>query len=393
MCNKAYALVDDILTYSIIIRNHGIFEAINIKIYDLLTPNLDFIDNSIYINGIKTPDQNPHLGIIIPKISLNEDYLITFQVRVLNNLYDNKIINSCVYSFDLIDSKVNSTIHQKLHSNISIVEIESSNVLINLECDKNNVISGDIVNFHAHISNTGSLKAENILFKFNSYDYFKSNTNFISINNTQISNSSLDKGIYIGDLECLDSIDLTFSCALKDNIVASLIDCSSSLSYDFKLKLDPAIHRSCTQSNVIKLDCSSSNFTLVYLDSVKTILNDKPPISEIIELKCEIDISNYYFLKTKKGITNSGLTLTGNKLILNGIIKFYIEYISKDFLNSINFSFHQEPFSTFIILSDNFIENPKLYIETLVENNSFSLINEKSVCINSLFMITVKMNN
>lgn len=81
--SKTFAVRGDYLDYTIVGKNTGNYPAKNIFIRDSLQPQLCFVVDSVYLNGVLLEGANPLLGITIPNINPDETITITYKTQAL----------------------------------------------------------------------------------------------------------------------------------------------------------------------------------------------------------------------------------------------------------------------------------------------------------------------
>lgn len=80
--DRTFAGPDDVLTYTITIRNDGVVEANNVVFTDPIPTGAVFVEDSVSVNGTPIPGVNPNEGIPLANIEIDETVTIEFQVRV-----------------------------------------------------------------------------------------------------------------------------------------------------------------------------------------------------------------------------------------------------------------------------------------------------------------------
>lgn len=106
----------------------------------------------------------------------------------------------------------------------------------------------------------------------------------------------------------------------------------------------------------------------------------KPDISEVLRVDTKVTIERQKVIKTPKGTSLEGQTLTGYKLIAYGNISQTIIYIADDFGQSVNYVNFEESFCTFIVLSDNFNESVSIKIVPYLEDVKINYHNNRCFC-------------
>ncbi|MBW4829552.1 MAG: DUF3794 domain-containing protein, partial [Clostridiaceae bacterium] len=104
----------------------------------------------------------------------------------------------------------------------------------------------------------------------------------------------------------------------------------------------------------------------------------------------DIEIINTKVIKTPVSTSLEGQKLTGFKLIVEGMLNQKVEYIACDKEQSVHAAHFRVPFSTFIVLPENYVEGTNVEVEAIVEDIYSQLIDKRTVFKNITFMILAK---
>ncbi|MGL5330023.1 MAG: DUF11 domain-containing protein, partial [Peptostreptococcaceae bacterium] len=81
--SRESASCSDVITYTIVIPNTGNVVAQNVIINDTIPNGTMFVTNSVTIDGVNSPGQNPMTGINVGNIAANTTKTVTFDVLIL----------------------------------------------------------------------------------------------------------------------------------------------------------------------------------------------------------------------------------------------------------------------------------------------------------------------
>ena len=80
--DKAFAKKGETLTYTTTITNNGTIEVTDIFFTDKIPEGTTFVENSVSINGINTPYNNPEIGFNVANLPPNTSTTAVFQVTI-----------------------------------------------------------------------------------------------------------------------------------------------------------------------------------------------------------------------------------------------------------------------------------------------------------------------
>ncbi|MFD3156305.1 DUF3794 domain-containing protein [Haloimpatiens sp. FM7330] len=94
----------------------------------------------------------------------------------------------------------------------------------------------------------------------------------------------------------------------------------------------------------------------------------KPDMEQIVKVMCEVYITNTRVIKTPKATSLEGQKLTGWKVIIEGEIKQKIEYSAHEPTQSLHAVHFNVPFSSFIILPEDFVVGTPISVQGYIED-------------------------
>lgn len=80
--DKAFAVKDDILTYTSVIKNTGSIPVTNVIFQDQIPAGTTYVDGSVFIDGVNYPANNPQTGFFAANLTPQASVTVTFQVKV-----------------------------------------------------------------------------------------------------------------------------------------------------------------------------------------------------------------------------------------------------------------------------------------------------------------------
>ena len=111
-----------------------------------------------------------------------------------------------------------------------------------------------------------------------------------------------------------------------------------------------------------------TNFKQFSLDEILTIPSQKPDCEDILNTLVDVEITEKRVIKTMKGTSREGQILSGFKLIIEGVSHQKIEYIADEPTQTVHAAEFDVPFSSFIILPEDFVEGTPITVTPYVED-------------------------
>lgn len=109
--DKIDAVVGDILTYTFTISNDSLIDVTNCHFKDFLSEEVQFVPNSVEIDGESKPGEDPTKTIVLDRLSIEGPIIITFKVEVIkphsSGVIRNKAYMGSQYSGGYVDAVSN----------------------------------------------------------------------------------------------------------------------------------------------------------------------------------------------------------------------------------------------------------------------------------------------
>ncbi|MBN1040239.1 DUF11 domain-containing protein [Clostridium botulinum] len=168
--DKAFAKINDILTYDIVINNNGNTTLGNILIKDTIPNGTSFVLNSVYIDGVQKTGFNPQVGISIAQLATGAVTTIQFNVKVgatipSPNPIPNNAVMTYTYTVDPANPNgrsgggISNTVNTQINSGI----LNNSSGGLVKAVDKAFANVSDILTYTINLKNTGNVTATNIV--------------------------------------------------------------------------------------------------------------------------------------------------------------------------------------------------------------------------------------
>lgn len=282
------AQIGDIITSTILIENTGNIDCESLKLYDKVNTSLEFIEDSLHINGINQKNVDIFNGISIDRIKPSQVKTISYQVKVLDLPKPNPIVDVSTLQYSYINNGVISS--SSVKSNKSKIYV--SNPVLYVEDIDSTIINDSLskihhdnndIKFNLVIENRGNVGLEDIYLKLPKE--LSINKDSIKIN--KIPNLSLiNNKVYLNNLNVSQTMTVEFCGKYKNKNNNNLenIECLLYFEYSFK-GID-------SKEYYTKVEKIKENIILVnpnlYIE--KSILNEDVELGEEL-VKC-IKIKN-----------------------------------------------------------------------------------------------------
>lgn len=216
--DKPYAVLGDTLTYTIVLSYAGNTSANNVTITDTLPTGVNFIPNSITINGVPQPGlvPTPPGGANIGNLTTPGVYTLTFQAQVTTLPATNPILNNATVDFTFTSdpSVPNGSIRTDITNTVATTLSFANLSDITKQVDKSYADCGDMLTYTIGIPNTGTTDATNVVF----HDTIPLNTTFVTdsvtVNGVPQPGTNPQAGIVIGSIAPGEIATVTFQTVI-----------------------------------------------------------------------------------------------------------------------------------------------------------------------------------
>ncbi|MEG1142358.1 MAG: hypothetical protein RSE41_07955, partial [Clostridia bacterium] len=230
--DKKYAQVEDTLVYNLNVTNLGSVNANNIFISDIIPSGVNFVSNTVSINGISIPGISPS-SIIIGTLTPNQSKLIAFDVSI-TTLPNNYIINNLASgNYDYFVNPNSQPILSNTTSNTVTTNVIQSIIETKKSSDKNIVSVGDEITYTVTIENKGNIEIQDLIFT----DTLSNNVELIqgsfSVNGHIYSPVKLDTGINIGNLNPNKKDIVIYKVKVLSILGDNMINNTAKINYEY----------------------------------------------------------------------------------------------------------------------------------------------------------------
>ena len=387
--SSSYAMVGDILTYMITIKNKSDLIIEDIIIKSTLDEQLKFILNSVTIDNLKDEEANITSGISVGRVPPNDIKKIVFNVRIIKKIYEMaqvKFIGE--YKYPTEDN--NRKYLEIFECELKELKIYNPKINIEFNSDMQEVKLNDEITYFLDIHNTGELDLINLYL----VNEVPSNIEIIEgsfyIDDKCINSVNMDKGITLGFLKRNEHKKILYKAKIISGIGRGKIINSAKVIYGFNLN-GVNIYKESEKKETSVL-MGISNFKLINISDNFFVKGDNISLESIDEIIPEIIIEKYKIIKTQKGKSLDKQNSNRYKLIIHGVIKEVIKYEVIANSSTIKVSHCQSQFSTYVVLPKDFVIGTNLELDTQIDNINFYVTSKNSYFRNIGFLIIVKIS-
>ncbi|RDY28493.1 DUF11 domain-containing protein [Romboutsia weinsteinii] len=252
MVDKATAKIGEILNFTIEIKNEGNVNANSVHFEDMLDPNIEFVQDSVYENGNQRTGYNPNDGFSLDDIDPNSTTTVTFKATVTTRPADNLIYNFASIDYQYtVDTDV---INANIDTNTTKTYVAVGELTLTKSVDKAYATVGDNIHYSIRIKNTGSVAATNLNFKDIISASASFNTNSVVVDGLpQLDFNPID-GFTLSDLLPNEYHTVTFSIKVDSLPASGKIENSADTTFTYQLTpTDTPVDATATSNKVTTL--------------------------------------------------------------------------------------------------------------------------------------------
>ncbi|MGL4850379.1 MAG: DUF7507 domain-containing protein [Clostridium sp.] len=198
--SPSFVTIGDTITYTVVMKNTGSVDALNVKVLDTLQNGVVFVPGSSKVNNVSKVDNPTTTGILVGTVMPNQIATVTFLAVVNTIPVPNPVSNTAKVIYDYkpspnvvvtVTNPTNTTETQTNYAKIDNVAKDS---------DVNYVKVGDVVTYTITIPNTGNVDANNVVLK----DTIPVGSTFVAnsakVNGSQVAGQDPQTGINVGTI-------------------------------------------------------------------------------------------------------------------------------------------------------------------------------------------------
>lgn len=264
--NRSITRIGQIITYTIAVTNAGTVPITNTLLIDAIAAGTTFVPDSILVDGIPRPNENPSTGISLNIILPNNTIIVTFQVNVDSIPSQNNMNNIAVIHYEYQPDQSLPPISETTASNST--NIQFIEAILFATKSANTVLANidETIEYTVLIQNNGSTTTNSIFFT----DTIEDGSIFIPgsviVNNTVLPAADPNIGFSIPNITSGQVATITFQVSVTNLPVANPTPNTANIVYDFIFNPDFAPIQKSTTSNTTFVQINDADIV-----SLKTV--------------------------------------------------------------------------------------------------------------------------
>lgn len=275
--NRSITRIGQIITYTVAVTNSGTVPITNTLLIDAIAAGTTFVPNSILVDGIPRPDENPITGIALDIILPNNTIIVTFQVNVVSIPSQNNINNIAVIHYEYQPEPSAPPISETISSNSTNIQFIDAILIATKSANKVLANIDETIEYTVLIQNNGSTTTNSIFFT----DTIEDGTIFIPgsviVNNTVLPAADPNIGFSIPNLASGQSTTITFQVSVTNLPAVNPTPNTTNIVYDFIFNPDFAPIQKSTTSNTTFVQINDADIV-----SLKTVDLTSVTIGDIL---------------------------------------------------------------------------------------------------------------
>ncbi|AJG58306.1 NPCBM-associated, NEW3 domain of alpha-galactosidase [Bacillus cereus] len=232
--NRQFVDIGDTITYTVTFQNLGTVPATNVTLTDPIPPGAAFITNSVTINGVPTPGENPELGISFGTVNVGETITVTYQVTVTSLPPDGTIRNQASFTYQYQPNPSEPPVTTTTTTPNVNIPINNPNPTTTKSVDRQIADLGDTITFTVTFQNRGTVPATNVIVK----DILLSGVSFVPgsvvVNGTSQPGENPEIGIPVGTVNPGQSITVTFQGVVNSIPPGGVIRNQANITFTYE---------------------------------------------------------------------------------------------------------------------------------------------------------------
>ena len=254
--DELYKDLGDTVLYTIEIFNNGNVSANNIFFTDVLPSELEFVVDSVFIDGVNFIGYDPEVGFTVSSLAALETRVVKFEAIVIEAPASLSVENIAVVDYTHVVNPNLPEVPDTKMSNAETIIIshgEISEEGLVKAANKEVVVEGDIINYTVDTTNSGNVPVDNVVLR----DALPLGVDFIEgsvrIDGVLVPEEDPNVGINLGSTDASQTIWVSFNVRVQENPPTELINIAT-VDYEYTVDPDEAPVEKVQESNEVIID-------------------------------------------------------------------------------------------------------------------------------------------
>lgn len=312
----AYATIDDVLDYTVVVQNLGNTTITNLNFIDTLSNGGTFVAGSVYLNGFVQPNLNPITGFSLPDLDGGNTHNITFKVKVTSVPIPSQITNYATANGSYKIDPLGPSYQITTTTNTVSTQINLGSLALVKTVDKDYAKVSDTLTYTTVITNNGNVNATNLAF----YDIVQAELSFVPgtvrINGVVNPNLSPSLGFGLGNLAPNQSVTVTFDAKINSLPTPPIAVNKSQVEFSYKINPQGSTLTTTTFSNTV-----TTNIVKGILTLTKGVDKSIATIGDILTFTINVTNTGNVVANdvTFNDTPSTGVTFNSGSVYVNGV--------------------------------------------------------------------------
>lgn len=314
--DKAYATLEDQVTYSFTVTNSGNVACSNIMFLDTIQSNALFNAGSVIVNGVSQTGYNPNTGFALGDIAAGQTTTISFAVTVKTLPGNHILYNAATVNYSYYIDPTKPYIMTSSTSNTVSTYINVGSLAVTKSTSKAYATLGDVVVYTINVVNQGTVDATTVNFR----DVIPTGLTFITdsvtINGVSRPGYNPYDSFTLGTISPGATSIITFGSTVTSVPTPSLVTNTAQLIYSYRI--NPAGPDVVTQvdSNAVTTQINLGSVSITKaVDKAYTTIGEQLTYSFIVANTGNVVATNIFFTDGLQ----SEVSFNSGSVMVNGL--------------------------------------------------------------------------
>lgn len=317
--NRSITRIGQIITYTIAVTNAGTVPITNTLLIDAIAAGTTFVPDSILVDGIPRPNENPSTGISLNIILPNNTIIVTFQVNVDSIPSQNNMNNIAVIHYEYQPDPSTPPISETTSSNSTNIQFIDAILIATKSVNTVLANINETIEYTVLIQNNGSTTTNSIFFTDTIEDGSVFIPGSVIVNNTVLPAADPNIGFSIPNIASGQVATITFQVSVTNLPAANPTPNTANIIYDFIFNPDFAPIQKSTTSNTTFVQINDADIvSLKTVDLTSVTIGDVLTYTTTLTNTGNTDATAVVFTDNIPG----GTTFIDGSVLVNNIPQF-----------------------------------------------------------------------